>query len=155
MYSMLERWLGGVVLSCENTSESTKVHFFPYKQVRERNGDHEWLRMTNVFILCNLLWKVQKRHAGNSYARKHSDCRASKGSHKVTWEYQICDSIYWGAGLVTRATRTDTGPIDRSGTVRYLWNLTKLHTTVYIFRFYVFKSISQNAFIYLLCSKLM
>ncbi len=24
-----------------------------------------WLRMTNVFILCNLLWKVQKRLAAN------------------------------------------------------------------------------------------
>ncbi len=36
---------------------------FPYKQVSGRNNDHEWLRMTNVFILCDLIWKVQKSHA--------------------------------------------------------------------------------------------
>ncbi len=34
-------------------------------QVRVRNRDHEWLRMTNAFTLCNLLWKVQKSHAAN------------------------------------------------------------------------------------------
>ncbi len=30
------------------------------------NGDHEWLRMTNAFILCDLVWKVQKSHAENT-----------------------------------------------------------------------------------------
>ncbi len=29
------------------------------------NADHEWLRMTNAFILCDLVWKVQKSHAAN------------------------------------------------------------------------------------------
>ncbi len=57
------------VFSCENTPEShTETHkcsIFPYKQVTVRNGDHEWFRMTNVFILCDLLWKVQKSHAAN------------------------------------------------------------------------------------------
>ncbi len=43
----------------------TKVHFFPCKQVNGRNGDHEWLRMINALILCNLVWKVQKSHAAN------------------------------------------------------------------------------------------
>ncbi len=38
---------------------------FPYKQVSGRNGDHEWNRMTNAFILCDLLWKVQKCHTVN------------------------------------------------------------------------------------------
>ncbi len=33
--------------------------------MRGRNGDHEWLRMTNAFILCDLGWKVQKSHAAN------------------------------------------------------------------------------------------
>ncbi len=42
-----------------------KFIFFPYKQVSGRNGDHEWLRMTNAFILCDLLWKVQKGHVAN------------------------------------------------------------------------------------------
>ncbi len=57
------------VFSQENTPEGhTETHksdFFPYKQVSRRNGDHEWFRMTNAFILCDLLWKVQKRHAAN------------------------------------------------------------------------------------------
>ncbi len=36
-----------------------------YKQVSGWNGDHEWLRMTNAFILCDLVWKVHKSHAAN------------------------------------------------------------------------------------------
>ncbi len=55
--------LGGV-FSCENTPEDcTETHkskYFPYKQVSGKNSDHEWFRMTNAFILCDLLWKVQK-----------------------------------------------------------------------------------------------
>ncbi len=30
-----------------------------------RNGDHELLRMTNAFILCDLVWKIQKSYAAN------------------------------------------------------------------------------------------
>ncbi len=30
-----------------------------------RNGDHEWIRMINAFILCDLVWKVLKSHAAN------------------------------------------------------------------------------------------
>ncbi len=47
---------------------SIKLHrdlqkvFFSYKQV---SGDHEWLRMCNAFILCDLVSKVQKGHAAN------------------------------------------------------------------------------------------
>ncbi len=41
-----------------------KFFFSSYKQVSGRNDDHEWLRMSNAFILCDLLWKVQKNHAG-------------------------------------------------------------------------------------------
>ncbi len=59
----------GRVFSCENTPEGhTDAHkssYFSYKQVSRRNGDHEWCRMTNAFILCDLLWKVQKSHARN------------------------------------------------------------------------------------------
>ncbi len=59
----------GEVVSEENTPDScTETHknsFFPYKQVGGTNGDHEWLRMTNAFILCDLVWKFQKRHAVN------------------------------------------------------------------------------------------
>ncbi len=39
--------------------------FFQYKQVSTRNDDHGWLGMTNAFILCDLVWKVQKGHAAN------------------------------------------------------------------------------------------
>ncbi len=57
------------VFSQENTPEGcTETHkssFIPYKQVSGRNGDHEWLRITNAFILCDLLWKVQKSYAAN------------------------------------------------------------------------------------------
>ncbi len=41
----------------------TKVQLFPYKQVSGRNGADEWLRITNAFILCDLVWKVKKSHA--------------------------------------------------------------------------------------------
>ncbi len=29
--------------------------------IQINNGDHEWCRMTNAFILCDLLWKVKKK----------------------------------------------------------------------------------------------
>ncbi len=42
----------------ENTPKGyTKLHkssFSPYKYVSRKNGDHEWLRMINAFILCDL-----------------------------------------------------------------------------------------------------
>ncbi len=38
---------------------------FSYKKVSGRNGDHEWLRMANTFILCDLVWTVQKSQAVN------------------------------------------------------------------------------------------
>ncbi len=61
--------IGMYWVSQENTSEGlTETHycsFFPYKQVSGRNGDHEWLRMTNAFILWDWVWQVQKCHAAN------------------------------------------------------------------------------------------
>ncbi len=60
--------LGGVFTG-ENTPEDrTATHIsslFPYIHVSGWNGDDKWLRMTNAFILCNLLWKVQKSHPAN------------------------------------------------------------------------------------------
>ncbi len=45
--------------SQENTPEGSRVthksSLFPYKQLSERNCDHEGLRMTNAFILCDLV----------------------------------------------------------------------------------------------------
>ncbi len=59
----------GRVFSRENTPEGrTETHkssLFPYKQVSGRNGDHESLRMTNAFILYDLVWKIQLSHAVN------------------------------------------------------------------------------------------
>ncbi len=55
--------LGGVFSHVNTPIGHTETHrrsFFPYKQVSGRNGDHEWLRMTNAFILCDLVWKVKK-----------------------------------------------------------------------------------------------
>ncbi len=58
--------LWGEFFSHENTPEgSTSPHKGPfslYKQINVRNGDHEWLRTTNAFILCDLFWKVRKDH---------------------------------------------------------------------------------------------
>ncbi len=55
--------------SHENTPEShTETHkssYIPYKQVSVRNGDQKWLRITNAFILCDLVWIVQNRYAAN------------------------------------------------------------------------------------------
>ncbi len=60
--------LGGFC-SHENTPEGPtgahKSSFLQYKQVSVRNGDPEWLRTTNAFIVCDLFWKVQKGHATN------------------------------------------------------------------------------------------
>ncbi len=49
----------------EGCTETHKSPCFPYKQVSGRNGDYEWLRMINAFILCDLEGKVQKSHAMN------------------------------------------------------------------------------------------
>ncbi len=60
------------------TQRPTKVLFSPYKQVNGRNSDHEWrLRMTNGFILCDLLYKVQKSHASNREDSFNKLCSSS------------------------------------------------------------------------------
>ncbi len=71
----------GEFFSQENTPEGhTETHkssFFPHKQVSGRNSDHEWLRMTNAFILYDLVWKVQKSHAAN---------REGSFNHAYKWD---------------------------------------------------------------------
>ncbi len=47
------------------THTPNKSSCFPYKLISGRNDDHEWLRMTNAFILCDLVWNVRKGHAAN------------------------------------------------------------------------------------------
>ncbi len=68
------------VFSRENTPEGRiethKSSFLLYEQVSGRNGDHEWLRMTNTFILCDLLWKVKKK--SHAAGRKESFERSTK-----------------------------------------------------------------------------
>ncbi len=58
--------LGGD-FSHKNTPEGLtgthKSSFSPYKQA---NGNQGWRKITNVFILYDLFWKVQKSHAANS-----------------------------------------------------------------------------------------
>ncbi len=39
----------------EGCMETHKSSFFLYKQISGRNVDHERLRMTNAFILCDLV----------------------------------------------------------------------------------------------------
>ncbi len=78
MYSMLERpsgigWGGGGGSSYENTPESRtetdKRSSFPYQKVSGRTGDDEWLRMTNAFIVCDLLLIVQTVYREWSFKR--------------------------------------------------------------------------------------
>ncbi len=64
----------------------TKVHFFHINS--GRNGDHEWLRMTNAFILCDLVWKVQKSHAANREGSFNGDL-----AMKLVIVLQILDSL--------------------------------------------------------------
>ncbi len=54
-------------------TDPQKLVFLPYKQVIGRNGDHKWLRMINAFILCDLLWKVQKNHSANRERSLNND----------------------------------------------------------------------------------
>ncbi len=76
--------LGGV-FSQENTPEDfTETHkssFFPYKQISGRIGDYEWLRITNPFILSDLIWKVQKGHAAN----REGSFKCNHTSLKTVW----------------------------------------------------------------------
>ncbi len=53
----------------EGHTETHKGSLFPYKHVSGRNGDHGWLRMTNAFILCDLLRKAPKGHAPTQFER--------------------------------------------------------------------------------------
>ncbi len=48
----------------KNSQWPTKVHFF-HKTSKWEKWWSWWFRMTNAFILCNLLWKVQKSIAAN------------------------------------------------------------------------------------------
>ncbi len=48
----------------EGRTETNKSSLFPYKQVIGRNGDYEWLRMTNAFyyvIWYEKFWKVMQQ----------------------------------------------------------------------------------------------
>ncbi len=72
--------LGGV-LSHENTPEGcTETHkssLFPYKQVSGRNGDHEWLRITNASLALQIFFKYTKR-VGQHTKRKCIQCTTNK-----------------------------------------------------------------------------
>ncbi len=61
--------LGGNLLKIKYSRRSHRdqqtIILFPYKQIIGRHDDHQLFRMTNAFILCELLWKVQKSHAVN------------------------------------------------------------------------------------------
>ncbi len=65
---MLKLWAVGRFFLAKILQKSsqgpTKVHFF-IKTSKWEKWCPWWLRMTNAFILCNLLWKVQKGLAAN------------------------------------------------------------------------------------------
>ncbi len=90
--------LGGV-FSQENTpvghTETHKSSSFPFKQVSGRNGDHEWLRMTNAFILWDLLWKAQQNHAANREGSFNYNNLDKKVRHLKALIQKKLRSEYW------------------------------------------------------------
>ncbi len=80
------------------TKSAHKSSFFPYKQLSGRNGDHEWLRMTKAFILCDLLWKVQKSRAANregSFNLLHATgTRMAEYYHYCNHMCSLCVCVY-------------------------------------------------------------
>ncbi len=67
--------------------------FFPYKHVIGRNSDHEWLRMANALILCDLVWKVKKSHAANREGR-FTVIRSWLNLPTGGYGHVICMSVY-------------------------------------------------------------
>ncbi len=62
---MLKQWAVGSFFSWKY---SRRAHRDPQKFIKTIKWEKWWswwLRMTNVFILCNVLWKVQKSLAAN------------------------------------------------------------------------------------------
>ncbi len=81
---MLKRWAVGsfylAKILQKISQRPPKVNFF-HKNKSEEKWWSWWLRMTNAFILCNLLWKVQKNLAAN---------------RECSFTFSICDC--WWAG---------------------------------------------------------
>ncbi len=69
MSTYVETLRYGKFFSRENTPEELtwthKSFFFFIKTSKWEKWWSWWLRITNAFILCNLLWKVQKNLAAN------------------------------------------------------------------------------------------
>ncbi len=99
---MLKQWAVGF-FSCENTTEELtgthKCSFFFIKTSKWKKWWSWWLRMTNAFILCNLLWKVQKSLAANregSFNNKlnswlNKDFRSSGMTHQPKYQFgELC-----------------------------------------------------------------
>ncbi len=90
--------------SDENTPEGhTETHkswLFPFKQVSRRKCDHEWLRMTNAFILYDLLWKIQKSQAANRecsfiFNVKTTKLQWPKYSGIASNPWIVCNSLHY------------------------------------------------------------
>ncbi len=99
------------VFSQENTpggrTETHKSSFFKFKQVSGRNGDYEWLKMTNAFLWCDLVWKIQKCHAAtvaltNQYTLNSSYLKAVRLNNQALnaeWEWLHHTLISMSASL--------------------------------------------------------
>ncbi len=108
---MLNQWAMGSFFS---RKYSRRAHRDPQKFIffittsKWEKWWSRWLRMTNAFILCNLLWKVQKCPAGN----REGSFKLSWDSHNVrttwnTWIYlmQCCLNTYLGTYSLYPARR--------------------------------------------------
>ncbi len=59
----------------------TQKFIYSYKQVSGRNGDLEWYKITNVFILCDLLLKVQNK----TYSKQRRNGKQKEWMPVLTW----------------------------------------------------------------------
>ncbi len=79
---ILKQWAVQSFFLWKYSEELTATHkssfFFFTKTSKWQKCWSLWLRMTNAFILCNLLWKVQKRLAGN---------REGSFNGMINWDY--------------------------------------------------------------------
>ncbi len=57
---MLKQWAVGSFFLRKYSRKSSQKFIFFIKTSKWEKWSSWWLRMTNAFILCNLLWKVQK-----------------------------------------------------------------------------------------------
>ncbi len=96
----------------EGCSETHTSSFSPYKQVSGRNGDHKWLGMTNAFILCDLIWKIQKSHAAN----REGNLKLGVNIKHIIWSYHLSINYFPATSFGNLVTYSNIIEIQESKT---------------------------------------